>query len=291
MPKKFSKPHLSRIINGDIVLPEMPEATPKTRLDTALGAKYPDYNRSTIQKYIKAGQVTINDNVITKSNTPITEVDDLQMHMHLADQPVPKVPVIYEDNDVIVLDKPVGILTVSKGDFNPEPTLQSYGHIVHRLDRDTSGVIILAKNEHTKALLQKQFQDRKAHKTYYALVVGHPELDEAVIDIPLARNLKAPTTFQPDPEGREAITQYKAIAKNDKYSLLELKPQTGRTHQLRVHLAHIGNPILGDKIYGKEPADRMFLHAGELEITIPGGQRKTFTSKIPREFKNVLKKP
>ncbi|MCL1839480.1 RluA family pseudouridine synthase [Candidatus Saccharibacteria bacterium] len=289
MPKKFSKSHLSRIINGDIELSEAPEKTIKTRLDIALQTKYPQYNRSTIKKYIKAGQVSINENLADKPNTLVTETDNLKIHLPTSNS-TPKPPVIYEDNNVIVLDKPVGLLTVSKGDFNPEPTLESYGLAAHRLDRDTSGVIILAKNDQTKSALQKQFQDRKTHKTYYAIVVGYPKLDEAIINIPLARNLKAPTTFQPNPEGREAITQYKVIEQNDKYSLLELKPQTGRTHQLRVHLAHIGTPILGDKIYGKTPADRMYLHATELEITIPKSQRKIFTSKLPESFQNVLEK-
>lgn len=290
MPKKFSKPHLSRIINGDIELSATPEKPVKTRLDIALQIKYPEYNRSTIKKYIKAGQVFVNGIIVDKPKTPTTATDDIALQVQPT-KTTPKPPVIYEDDNVIILDKPVGILTVSKGAFNPEPTLESYGKAVHRLDRDTSGVIILAKNAKTKLLLQKQFQDRKTHKTYCAIVVGHPKLDEAVINIPLARNLKAPTTFQPDPEGREAITQYKVIDKNDKYSLLELQPKTGRTHQLRVHLAHIGTPILGDKIYGKTPADRMYLHATNLEITIPKSQRKVFNSELPKEFQDVFKKP
>jgi RluA family pseudouridine synthase len=208
---------------------------------------------------------------------------------------MPKIPIIYEDTNVIVLDKPAGLLTISKGDFNPEPTLEAYGHIVHRLDRDTSGVIILAKNQQTQSFLQKQFANHTAYKTYYAVVVSHPKLDQAIINVPLARNLKSPTTFQPNPKGREAITQYKVINQNDKYSLLELKPTTGRTHQLRIHLAHIDTPILGDKIYGQTSADRMYLHATSLEITIPqqdsDSQRQTFTSKLPQEFQDVLKQP
>ena len=289
MPKKFSKPHLSRLINGDIALPSAPEQPRKTRLDIALQNQYPEFNRSTIKKYIKAGQAAINGNSVDKPNTLVTDTDTLSLHVPEAAN-IDKPPVIYEDDNVVVLDKPAGLLTVSKGDFNPEPTLEAYGKAVHRLDRDTSGVIILAKNDTTKSALQKQFQDRKTHKTYYAVVVGHPELREAVINIPLARNLKAPTTFQPDQEGRKAITQYRVIDQNDQYSLLELKPQTGRTHQLRVHLTHIGTPILGDKIYGTTPADRMYLHAQALEITIPEGQRKIFTANLPKEFKNVLKK-
>lgn len=288
MPKHFSKPHMSRVINGDIINNSAPEAEPKIRLDIALQDKYPELNRSTIKKYIKNGQTTVNKDVITKPGALVTEADLFEINFVTTKLP-PEIPVIFEDENVIVLDKPAGLLTVSKGDFNPEPTLEDFGQIVHRLDRDTSGVIILAKNDATKTKLSKQFQDRKAHKTYYAVVVGHPKLPEAIIDVPLARNLKSPTTFQVDPEGREAVTKYKVIDSNDKYSLLELKPTTGRTHQLRVHLAHIGTPILGDKIYGNTPEDRMYLHASELEITIPEGQRRTFKSKLPQEFQNVFK--
>jgi|LSQX01.1.fsa_nt_gb 23S rRNA pseudouridine1911/1915/1917 synthase len=288
MAKKFSKPHLSRIINGDIIPPLPPSSPEKTRLDVALLETYPQYNRSTIQKYIKNGQVSVNQNVILKPNYPVDQSDHLDMRVRIPPSP-PEIPIIYEDDQVIVLDKPAGLLTVSKGDFNPEPTLEPFGLIVHRLDRDTSGVIILAKNDQARSKLQKQFQNRKTKKTYYAIVVGHPKLEKAIIDVPLARNLKSPTTFLPDPEGRSAVTTYEVVDQNAKYSLLKLTPRTGRTHQLRVHLAHIGTPILGDKIYGRTPADRMYLHATELEITTPNGQRQTFTSKLPKEFDHALR--
>jgi 23S rRNA pseudouridine1911/1915/1917 synthase len=280
---------MSRVINGDIRLSEAPQAEQRQRLDMILLAQYPGYNRSTLQKYIKSGQVKVNGEVTAKANSMISESDEIELKEQIAPER-PDVPVIYEDDNVIVLDKPTGLLSISKGEFNPEPTMEDFGTIVHRLDRDTSGVMILAKNEEARALLQGQFQDRKAHKTYFAIVGKQPELPEAMIDVPLARNLKRPTTFQPDAEGREAITYYEVIERGPKYSLVELKPKTGRTHQLRVHLQHIGTPILGDPIYGDEPADRMYLHASELEITIPGGIRKTFVSKMPEEFKNVLRK-
>ena len=291
MPKKFSKPHLSRIINGDVEVAEAPLAEQKKRLDMALLTQYPEYNRSTLQKYIKNGQVKVNGEVAEKANLLVEESDKLAMTVKKS-AARPKVPVIYEDDNVLVVDKPMGVLSISKGAFNPEPTMEDFGLIVHRLDRDTSGVMILAKNDETKRFLQKQFQQRKTHKTYYAVVVGHPELPRAVIDVPLARNLKKPTTFLPDVEGREAITKYAVLDQDDKNSLLELKPETGRTHQLRVHLRHIGTPILGDLIYGDgDGADRMYLHAKELEITIPGGERKIFESEIPESFRDVFKKP
>jgi 23S rRNA pseudouridine1911/1915/1917 synthase len=280
---------MSRVINGDVKLVEAPVVAPKMRLDMALLEKYPEYNRSTLQKYIKSGQVAVNGQVAEKANVLVSDEDELVL-TEQAPLARPEVPVIYEDENVLVVDKPAGVLSISKGDFNPEPSMGDLGVIVHRLDRDTSGVMILAKNDEARAYLQRQFQQRKAHKMYYAVVVGHPRLPQAVIDVPLKRNLKKPTTFQPDVEGREAITEYKTLEQNDKYSLLELKPKTGRTHQLRVHLQHIGTPISGDRIYGEDKANRMFLHAGELEITIPGGERKVFRSEMPEIFRDVFRK-
>ena len=205
----------------------------------------------------------------------------------------------YESDGVIVFNKPSGMPVhpsiKHQGDtlgnkfaaMFPDLTFRA----VNRLDRDTSGVIIVAKNLTAKSFLQKQFATRKTHKTYFAVTVGHPKVDHAVINIPLTRNLKKPTTFMVSKDGREAITEYKVIAQNDKYSLIELKPRTGRTHQLRIHMAHIGTPILGDPVYNpKSPkADRMYLHAAALEITIPSGERLTFTADLPEEFRDVVR--
>ena len=269
MAKKFSKPELSRKINGDIPFDTTPdiEEVPKVRLDVATFEQYPRYSRATIQKFIKNGQVTVNGDIVDKPNTLIDENSNIELTVVEAEEGE-KPPVIYEDDDVIVFNKPAGMLTVSKGEFNPEPTLEQFGEIVHRLDRDTSGVIILAKNAKAKSFLQKQFQERKAHKTYYAVTVGHPKVNHAIINIPLTRNLKKPTTFMVANQGREAITEYRVIDQNEKYSLIELKPQTGRTHQL---------------------ADRMYLHASILEITVPSGKRLTFTANLPEEFRNVVR--
>lgn len=295
MAKKFSKPNLSRIINGDIpIAADTPITVDKKRLDHTLVEQYAQYNRSTIQKFIKNGQVTVNQKIITKPNYLTSKQDQIELKILEAENNPPEIPIIYSDDKVIVVNKPTGLLTVSKGNFNPEPTLESLGYIVHRLDRDTSGVIIIAKDEATRAYLQKQFQDRRAHKIYYAITTGVPKLDQAIIDIPLARNLKHPTTFQPDPTGRAAITEYKVLANSEHFALLMLKPKTGRTHQLRVHLKHIGTPILGDPIYGaptKFPSNinrRLYLHAAQLEITLPGGIRRTFEAPIPDDFSYAI---
>ena len=160
--------------------------------------------------------------------------------------------------------------------------------LVPRLDRDTSGVVILAKNEKTQTFLRRQFQDRKAHKTYFAILSGVPKLKEARLDLPIARDLKRPTTFRVDPRGKESETFYKVLKSDGKHALVELKPTSGRTHQLRVHMKYLGHPIVGDVVYGGEKADRLYLHANKLEITLPRGERKVFEAELPQEFKDVF---
>ncbi len=284
--KKFSKPELSRVINGDTKLAATDTSPEKFRLDHLLVKQHPEYNRSSLQTFIKSGFVTVDGEIVTKPNSKFESDVEITLNVPASAKLPPRPPVIYEDNHVLVLNKPAGLLSMAKGEYCPEPTLEDYGLLVHRLDRDTSGVVILAKDPETQKMLRKQFQDRKTHKTYYAVVEGHPKLPEAMIDLPIARNLKRPTTFQVDQNGKPSQTYYKVLQQNNKYSLLELKPTTGRTHQLRVHLKYLNTPILGDIVYGN-PDERLFLHAKDLEITIPGisgGERKVFTTNLPPEF-------
>ena len=291
MGKKFSKPEMSRAINGDIAKKEETPETPKRRLDMILLEQYPHYSRSTIQKFIKTGAVTVGGRVIKKSNSLLTLEEEDKMRLTEPKSESERPPVIYEDDNLVVFNKPAGMLSIKKGAYLAEVSIDDFGDPAHRLDRDTSGVVIVAKNSETKSLLQKQFADRKTHKTYYAVVVGHPKQPHAIISVPLTRNLKKPTTFIASKEGREAITEYQIVAQNDRFSLVELRPRTGRTHQLRIHMAHIGTPILGDRVYNpKSPkADRMYLHAANLEITIPGGKRVNFSAPLPEEFRNAVK--
>lgn len=290
--KKFSKPDLSRVINGDTVLSSDEQSIEKVRLDHLLVEKYPEYNRSSLQTFIKSGFVKVNGEIATKPNTKILPEAKVELNVPDREKEIKHPPIIYEDKHVIVLNKPAGLLSMAKGEYCPEPTLEDYGLLVHRLDRDTSGAVILAKDPETQKMLRKQFQDRKTHKTYYAIVDGHPKLDEAMIDLPIARNLKHPTTFIVDQNGKSSQTYYKVLEKTDQRSLLELKPTTGRTHQLRVHLKYLGTPIVGDPVYNPESkAPRLMLHAGSLEISIPGkdgNERKVFTAELPSEFTEYL---
>lgn len=306
--KKFSKPEMSRVINGDKSL-ATPQQKPETRrLDHILVEKYPDFNRSTLQRFIKNGRAKVNGKVVKKPNFQVSADDNLDFTPPDLKRPVPKRPeVIYEDTHVLVLNKPIGLLSMSKGSYNPEPTLEDFGLLVHRLDRDTSGVVILAKDEPTQKYLRKQFQDRKTKKTYLAVVSGHPKADEAILDLPIARNYKHPTTFLVQAGGKPSTTHYQVLKSSNHFSLLELKPTTGRTHQLRVHLKYIGTPILGDRLYGDpkvnatlpvkseaDPEPRLYLHAKDLEISIPGATpdsphiRKVFSAPVPPEFAQII---
>lgn len=270
----------------------------KKRLDSELAERYPDTSRSTWQKHIKAGRVSVNGTVRDSPKFDVSEGDTIAVDLPQAtDFSDEELPIVYIDDNVIVINKPVGILTHSKGALNEEFTVAEFFRryttynletdrpgIVHRLDRDTSGVMIGARNNETALLLQKQFADRKAKKTYYAIVEGVPKSPKATINLPIGRNPSAPSTFRVDAKGKLATTNYEVIATNEKLSLVRLQPHTGRTHQLRVHMQYIGTPILGDRVYGKA-ADRLYLHAEELEVTIPTSERKVFSVQLPDEFK------
>ena len=274
----------------------------KVRLDIYLSTKFDTtISRSLWQKYIKAGYVSVNNKVATTPKFEVDETDEIALNLPEKEQVDVDLPILYEDDDVIVVNKPSGLLTHAKGGLSDEPTVAEIIRpktsfatdtdrpgIVHRLDRDTSGLLIIAKNPESAAHLQRQFAERTAKKTYIAITDGKPKLNAAKIDLPIGRNPSAPSTFRIDPNGKPAQTTYHVLAENDAQSLVELKPTTGRTHQLRVHLAHLNAPILGDRVYGKSSDCRMMLHAQKLEITLPSGERKVFEAAIPDEFKRFF---
>lgn len=287
--KKFSKPEMSRVINGDVVLAESEAKPEKVRLDILMTEIYKSYNRSTLQKFIELGFVTVDGELAKKANQKFSRGVKIDLKVPEEQKNADLVPrVVYEDENVLVVDKPAGLLSMAKGEYCPEKTLGDYGLLVHRLDRDTSGVVILAKSPEVQKFLKKQFQDRKTHKTYYAVISGRPKLDAARIDLPIARDLKRPTTFRVDANGKESETFYKVLRTDGRHSLVELRPTSGRTHQLRVHMKYLGHPIVGDVVYGGEKADRLYLHAGSLEITLPGGKRTTFEVPMLEDFNNVF---
>jgi len=199
--------------------------------------------------------------------------------------------IVYEDNDILAIDKPAG---VNSDDFEKR---------VHRLDKDTSGVLLIAKNEKALILLQKQYKNRNIEKEYIALVVGDIKNDNGRIETLIGRapkdrrKQKVYLVGGPEAGGkREAITEYKVIERFDDYTLLKVFPKTGRKHQIRCHFAYLGHPIAGDKLYGFKNQDcpaglnRQFLHASYLKIKMPNGEIKEFQSNLPKDLEICLTK-
>lgn len=278
------------------------EEQARQRLDVFAAAKMPELSRAYIQKMCDIGKITVNGEE-TRSGYKLKVGDKVAVDYDPTKQatiPDIELPILYEDADCVVIDKPVGVLSHSKGEFNPEATVATFlrsrikdmegnrAGIVHRLDRATSGVMIGAKTSEALSWLQKQFSQRKTKKTYMAIVQGSMREIEAVIDMPIERNPKAPATFRVGPNGKSATTHYRVLQTSKQYSLLELKPETGRTHQLRVHLSQLGHPIAGDTLYGGKAAERLFLHAYRLELTLLNRERKIFESPLPIEFERTM---
>lgn len=274
----------------------------KQRLDIFLSTEFdPSISRSLWQKYIKAGYVSVNGVVISSPKSEVSLADKISVQIPESTSKKLNMPIIYEDDDVIVVNKPSGVLTHAKGGLHDEMTLADFIRphtsfntdtdrpgIVHRLDRDTSGVIISARNKASADFLQKQFADRKVGKVYIAELDGAPKHPEAKIDLPIARNPAKPSTFRVDANGKPAETIYRVLDEKQGRSLVKLEPTTGRTHQLRVHMAYLSTPIHGDIVYGKK-SKRLALHAYQLKLTLPSGEEKTFEAPIPDGFSDTFK--
>jgi len=301
----LSSRELWKLMGGDQNMSQVAGFALRTvglRLDQYVVKEQPTLSRAYAVRLITEGKVLVNGTA-NKAGYKIRASDTVTIDYDEATEvevPVVELPVLYEDNDCIVINKPAGVLTHNKGIRHIEATVASFVRsrtdllsgerpgIVHRLDRATSGVIICAKNPEALSWLQKQFHDRHAHKIYSAVIAGTLNPPEAIIDMPIERNPKAPASFRVGANGKDAQTKYLVERTSSKYSLIELKPRTGRTHQLRVHLAHQGHPIVGDTLYNGKKADRMYLHAYKLEITLPNGETKAFEAPLPPEFNSLL---
>lgn len=274
------------------------------RLDAAVAAQLKT-TRAHAKQLILAGNVSIDGDVKTKPSASVENDIFLDIINEKGARPQVDLETVYDDPDIKVVIKPAGMLVHPTSAHQEEGTVVDAiladttdddpvrPGIVHRLDRNTSGLIVLAKSKAAKEYMQKQFQDRKIHKTYLALVIGHLDQDEAIIKVPLGRSKTHPLKRIADPDGKDAITAYKVIDRIGNYDLVEAKPSTGRTHQLRAHFAHLGHPIVGDKLYGADSflnLGRYFLHAAQLEFVSPNNTKVKVEAPLPKELEALLQK-
>jgi 23S rRNA pseudouridine1911/1915/1917 synthase len=282
------------------------------RLDRFVGGHCPGLSRTHAQKLIADGLVTVNGEA-AKAGLKLNAGDNVKVVVppeapsSLAPEAIP-LNVIYEDADLLVVDKPPG-LTVHPAPGHPGhtlvnavlalyPALPEGGDalrpgIVHRLDKDTSGLILVAKNRAAQADLAGQFKSRTVDKYYLVLVKGHLTPEEGVIEAAIGRDPANRQRMAVVSRGREARTAYRVVRYVGGCSLLEIKPETGRTHQIRVHLAAIGYPVVGDAAYGvRSPhLSRQFLHASRINFRLPsGGERVEFESPLPPDLESALAK-
>jgi 23S rRNA pseudouridine1911/1915/1917 synthase len=282
------------------------------RLDAFLSRRLGErLSRSHAHKHIADGLVTVNDTP-AKASHRLARGDRVVASLPPTETPAlvaEAIPlrIVYQDEDVIVVDKPPG-LTVHPAAGHPRGTLVNAlltvcpelaeikgtlrPGIVHRLDKDTSGLLAAAKNEAAQAALARQLKDRQVHKVYLVLVQGRLERPEGVIDGPIGRHPRRRQRMAVVEGGRQALTRYRVREYlRDAYSLVEAEPLTGRTHQIRVHFASIGHPVVGDRLYGKasELVGRQFLHAWHLGFRLPkGGRYREFESPLAADLEAVL---
>ena len=289
---------------------------PGERADALLARLVPDLTRSAAQKLLERGAVTLNGGLARKNDRPAPG-DVLEVVLpdpepiDLVPQDIP-LDVVYEDGDVIVVNKPVG-LVVHPAPGHPDGTLvnallyhcgtslsgingELRPGIVHRIDRDTSGLIIAAKNDRAHLALAAQLQDHSLARTYEAVAVGSLREDSGTVDAPIGRHPVDRKKMAIDRKnGREAITHWTVLARYPGYTHVECRLETGRTHQIRVHLASIGHPLLGDTVYGaKKPVPGLAgqcLHARRLRFVHPStGEELELECPLPDWFQEVLRK-
>ena len=284
------------------------------RLDKYIVNKDNELSRALIQKLIQEKKILVNGKEAKSSYKinpgDIITVEDIEYKedIYLKPQKM-ELDIIYEDNDIIIVNKPKGMV-VHPGNGNPDGTLANAilerckgslsgiggiirPGIVHRIDKDTSGLVIIAKNDNAHIKISKQIQERKVSKTYLALVRGEIKENEATINMPIGRSIKDRKKMAVTKNGKEAITHFKVLKKYKGFTFLEVKIETGRTHQIRVHLSQIGYPIVGDEVYsnGKNPFNvkGQMLHATKLEFIHPTTNKNvTYVAPLPDYFKNIL---
>ena len=285
------------------------------RLDTYVSNENNELTRTAAQRLIEQGKILVNGKKqkvaykVVEGDTVTVEKSEARP-IELKAQEIP-IDIIYEDKDIIVVNKPKGMV-VHPANGNPDGTLvnaimaickdslsgiggEIRPGIVHRLDKDTTGLLIVAKNDKAHVNMSEQIKNHEVKKTYIALVRGIVKENEATIDMPIGRNRSDRKKMAVDKNGRNAITHIKVLKRYDKYTLLEINIETGRTHQIRVHLSHIGYPIIGDYTYSNGKNEfgviGQCLHAKCLEFKHPvTGKKMKLEAPLPDYFENILKK-
>jgi 23S rRNA pseudouridine1911/1915/1917 synthase len=294
------------------------------RLDRFLADRLPGRSRSRLQAFVREGCVSVEGEVRKKPGAPLAAGERVRAELPEvdprpdADRARRELEVLHEDEHLVVVDKPAGLLThrteggteitlaeLAEARWGPLPSAQGEGRpgIVHRLDRETSGVLVLARTPEAMEELLRQFREREVEKTYEVLVAGEPRFHSDWIDEPLGRSPRQPdrmSVLSEEEGGRPASTYYEVLERLPGGAHLLCRPRTGRTHQIRVHLVAVGLEVVGDRVYrvpGRRPelpegaprARRQLLHARRLELTHPAtGERVTFEAPLPRDLQDLL---
>jgi 23S rRNA pseudouridine1911/1915/1917 synthase len=285
------------------------------RLDHFLVERFPDFSRSRLQALIKDGFVIVDGVQAKKSGQKLEPGSQVEVHIPplapsgLMGEDIP-LDIIFENEDLLVINKPAGMVvhpaaghdtgTLVHAVLGYDPDLEGIGGeerpgVVHRLDKETSGLILLAKNDRAHRWLQDQFRLRKVEKVYLALVDGAPPTPSGRVEAPIGRDPahRKKMAIMPPGKGRDAVSEYVTLESYKEHTLLEFHPLTGRTHQIRLHCMFLGCPIVGDKVYGRRKQSisigRHFLHAAELKIMLPGvSHLKIFEAPLPEDLQAIL---
>ena len=285
------------------------------RLDHFLVESLPEFSRSRLQKLVKDGFISVDGIPAKKAGQKLEPGARVEVVIpptapsELVGEDIP-LDIIFENDDLLVINKPAGMVvhpaaghdtgTLVHAVLGYDSDIEGIGGeerpgVVHRLDKETSGLILLAKNDHAHRWLQDQFRLRKVEKTYLALVDGAPPTPSGRVEAPIGRDPshRKKMAILPPGKGREAVSEYVTLESFEKHTLLEFHPHTGRTHQIRLHCMFLECPIVGDKIYGHRKQlielDRHFLHAIKLKIILPGEEdMQTFDAPLPEELQEIL---
>lgn len=288
------------------------------RLDVFLSEQMEDCTRSRLKKLIEEGQVCVHGKITTKAGAEIRLGDEVEVcipdavEYEVKPENIP-IDIVYQDSDLAVVNKPQG-MTVHVGNGNAEGTLVNallYAldslsgiggvlrpGIVHRIDKDTTGLLVVAKNDKAHVSLASQIAQKTCHRTYFALLEGNVKTDggRVVTDIGRHPTDRLKMSVLPEGRGKIAVTDYEVVARfGTEFTLCKFILQTGRTHQIRVHAKHLGHPVVGDPVYGykkqKYDLNGQLLHAWQLELTHPtSGERMTFNAPLPMPFADILQK-